>query len=108
MTALEEVRKFVKRLTLDEQQQLIEELGRGAEILPGIMRTPGVAGGDACIRSTRIPVWVLEEERRAGASAEAILRSHPGLTAQDLANAWAYSNSHRQEIDLAISENAAA
>ena len=33
---------------------------------PGIEKTPGVCGGDPCIRQTRIPVWLLEQLRRLG------------------------------------------
>ena len=34
----------------------------------GIIKKPGVVGGDACIAGTRIPVWDLVEYRRMGAS----------------------------------------
>lgn len=27
------------------------------DIWPGVEKTPGVVGGDACIRRIRIPVW---------------------------------------------------
>jgi uncharacterized protein (DUF433 family) len=37
-----------------------------SELHPGVERTAGVAGGDACIERTRIPVWVLEGYRRLG------------------------------------------
>lgn len=33
-----------------------------------IQKTPGICGGDACIRKTRIPVWTLVAARRLGAS----------------------------------------
>ncbi|WP_332980235.1 DUF433 domain-containing protein [Microcoleus sp. A003_D6] len=29
-------------------------------------KTPGVCGGDTCMRNTRIPVWVLESFGRLG------------------------------------------
>ena len=31
-----------------------------------IQKTPGVIGGDACIRNTRIAVWMLVEAKRLG------------------------------------------
>ncbi len=34
-----------------------------------------------------------------------ILKSYPTLRAEDLVNAWAYEQSHREEIDLQIAEN---
>jgi len=75
---------------------------------PGIECTPEVAGADACIARTRIPVWLLVDLRRQGASEAEILRSYPGLSAQDLANAWGYARANPGEIDRAIHENEAA
>jgi uncharacterized protein (DUF433 family) len=34
-----------------------------------------------------------------------LLRDYPTLTAQDLANAWAYVRSHLEEIEREIEEN---
>jgi uncharacterized protein (DUF433 family) len=76
----------------------------GREIFPGIWSTPGVVGGDPCIRRTRIPVWGLEEARRLGASEADLLTDYPSLTAEDLANAWAYMAAHPDEIDRQIAE----
>jgi uncharacterized protein (DUF433 family) len=72
---------------------------------PGIKKTPGVCGGDACVANTRIPVWVLEQARRLGMSDADLLLNYPSLRAEDLANAWAYVRSHREEIDEAIRLN---
>jgi len=45
---------------------------------PGIEKTPGVVGGDACIMRTRIPVWALEGYRRLGWTDQQILEIfHP-------------------------------
>lgn len=62
-------------------------------------------GGVPCISRTRIPVWVLEQSRRLGTSEADLLRDYPSLTAQDLANAWAYVRSHRAEIEEQIEVN---
>lgn len=70
--------------------------------VPGIRRTPGVCGGDPCIRSTRIPVWLLVETRQLGASDEEILEDYPTLSRHDLANAWAYYEMHQAAIDRQI------
>jgi uncharacterized protein (DUF433 family) len=72
---------------------------------PGIKKTPGVCGGDACVANTRIPVWVLEQARRLGMSDADLLRNYPTLRAEDLAKAWVYVRSHREEIDEAIRLN---
>jgi len=45
---------------------------------------------------------------RLGTSEADILRSYPSLKAEDLANAWAYVRSHREEINKQIQENEAA
>jgi uncharacterized protein (DUF433 family) len=71
----------------------------------GIEKTSGVCGGDACIRNTRIPVWLLVSYQRQGLSDAKILEAYPALNAVDLANAWIYAQSHLQEITTAILEN---
>jgi len=70
-----------------------------------ISRNPDRQGGDACIRDTRIPVWVLVNYRRLGASDAEVLRNYPRLTAADLEAAWAYAAAHSEEIDRLIREN---
>ena len=70
-----------------------------------IERTPGVCGGEACIGSTRIAVWMLEDARRQGVSEKRLLQDYPGLTAEDLVAAWAYVEEHRGEIEAAIQAN---
>jgi len=37
-----------------------------------------------------------------------LLRLYPGLRAEDLASAWAYVRSHRDEIDRQIRDNESA
>lgn len=76
--------------------------------LPGIEATPSVCGAEPCVVRTRIPVWVLEQARRLGATEEELLRSYPALRAEDLANAWAYVRSHRLEIEGQIRDNESA
>jgi uncharacterized protein (DUF433 family) len=71
----------------------------------GIKKTPDVCGGDACIKNTRIPVWVLVQARDLGVSEIELLQDYPILSADDLANAWAYATAHQEEIDQAIYEN---
>jgi uncharacterized protein (DUF433 family) len=70
-----------------------------------ISKTPGVCGGDACIRKTRHTVWGLVEWRRLGLSDVEILERHPDLTPADLDVAWEYAEQHRGEMEQAIREN---
>ena len=72
---------------------------------PGIDFQRDVCGGAARIIRTRIPVWTLETARRQGMTDAAILAAFPSLTAEDLANAWAYARSHREEMDREIAAN---
>ena len=67
-----------------------------------ITKTPGVCGGDACIRGHRIPVWVLVGYRRLKKSDADLLRDYPSLTPADLEAAWEYTAAHLDEIDRAI------
>ena len=70
-----------------------------------IQKTPGVIGGDACIRNTRIAVWMLVEGRHVGMSDARLLEAHPSLTQADLDIAWDYYARQGAEIDQAIEEN---
>ena len=74
---------------------------------PGIENHPEVCGGESCIVRTRIPVWLLEQARRLGASEARLLADYPTLTAQDLVNSWNYARANRAEIDEAIAANEA-
>jgi type III restriction enzyme len=72
-----------------------------------IEKTPGVCGGRACIRNTRITVWGLVNSRRLGAADEQILENIVGLTPEDLHAAWDYYREHAAEIDEDIRTNEA-
>jgi uncharacterized protein (DUF433 family) len=72
-----------------------------------IQKSPGVCGGRACVRNTRITVWGLVNSRRQGLSAEQILQNIVGLTQEDLLAAMDYYQDHRTEIDEDIRVNEA-
>lgn len=109
MSKIDEAEKLLGAMTAGEKAQLLQRVARDlGDAFPGIDDTPGTCGGSACIARTRIPVWLLEQARRLGAGEADLLRSYPTLRAEDLANAWAYVRSHRDEIDRAIRENEAA
>ena len=108
MTPPREIEELLASLSRAEKAQLLQwivhDLG---DAFPGIESNPLVSGGEACIVRTRIPVWVLVRARNLGMSEADILRSYPTLRAQDLANAWAFYRSHRDEIDGQIRDNEA-
>src|SRR5262249_47917500 len=104
-----EIEQFLSRLTRGEKAEVLQWVARDlGDAFPGIESNPDVSGGEACIVRTRIPVWVLVQARRLGTSEADLLRSYPMLRAEDLANAWAYSLLHREEIERQIEENEAA
>ena len=106
---LDELRTHILALTPAEKAEavhlLVQSLGN---VWPGIEKTPGVVGGDACIVGTRIPVWDLVQYRRIGASDAKILEAYPQLTATHLAHAWVCAEAHTDEIAQAIQQNEAA
>ncbi|NER97047.1 MAG: DUF433 domain-containing protein [Symploca sp. SIO1B1] len=80
---------------------LTQTLKKGS---PGITKTPGVCGGDACITNTRIPVWLLVSLSRQGSNDAELLKFYPHLSAADLVNVWAYAEAHPEEIETALRE----
>jgi uncharacterized protein (DUF433 family) len=104
-----QVERLLGELSRGEKAQLLQWVARDlGDAHPGIESEPSICGGSATIVRTRIPVWVLEQARRLGMSEAELLRSYPSLRAEDLANAWAYVRSHRDEIEREIAENEAA
>lgn len=106
MKNIEKFENIIEKMTRAEKaailQWIVQDLG---DAFPGIENTPGICGGEPRVVRTRIPVWLLEQARRLGASDAVLLQSYPTLRAEDLANAWAYVRSHRAEIERQIKEN---
>lgn len=96
----------ISRLSRAEKAELLQRLAQEVgNTWAGIEKTAGVSGGEACIVRTRIPVWTLDNYRRLGWTEVAILENYPSLRAADLVNAWAYADSHGDEIEQAIRSN---
>jgi uncharacterized protein (DUF433 family) len=109
MSLVQEAERLLSGMTRAEKVQLLQSVVRDlGEAFPGIESRPDICGGEPCIVRTRIPVWVLEQARRLGASEADLLRAYPTLRAEDLVNAWAYVRANRDEIDRQIRENEAA
>ena len=106
---MQTVEELLSTMTRAEKAQLLQWIVRDlGNAFPGIESTPGICGGEPRIVRTRIPVWVLVQFRKLGASEADLLRSYPTLRAEDLTNAWAYHRSHRREIEQQIIENETA
>lgn len=103
---IKELEAQLLALSTSEKVEVIQILTQSlANTWQGISKTPGVCGGDACIRDTRIPVWVLVNFRRSGIKEAELLENYPTLTGADLANAWVYAEAFPEEIEIAIREN---
>src|SRR3954467_3255817 len=64
-----------------------------------IEKTPGVCGGDARVRNTRIPVWLLVVARKWGRTEDGLLEDYPTLTAADLDAVWDYYRENPLEVE---------
>jgi uncharacterized protein (DUF433 family) len=103
---LQELQPQLLALSSVQKAQAIQFLLQNLSFsIQGIEKTSGVCGGEACIRSTRIPVWLLVSYQQQGTSDAKILDAYPSLTAIDLANAWMYAEAHPEEIEIAIRKN---
>jgi uncharacterized protein (DUF433 family) len=59
-----------------------------------VVSDPEVMGGALVIRGTRIPVRLVAEMRRQGASVEEILEGYPSLTRDRIESAELYAQAH--------------
>lgn len=95
----------IAALPPDEKARILQMVARDLGGVGGIETDPDVCGGEARIVRTRIPVWTLQRLRELGVSEGGILDSYPTLRAEDLVNAWAYVQSHREEIAAQIRDH---
>jgi uncharacterized protein (DUF433 family) len=109
MTTLQRAEEIISTMTPAEKAQVLQWVARDfSGAFPGIESIPDVAGGTPCIVRTRIPVWVLVQARKLGASEADLLQMYPALRAEDLVNVWAYYRLHRDEVERQIIENETA
>jgi len=109
MSILQEIEQLLSRTTRAEKAQVLQWVVRDlGDAFPGIDSVPNVCGGEPCIVRTRIPVWLLVQARRLGASEADLLRSYPSIRSEDLTNAWAYFRLHSEQIEQQIMQNEAA
>lgn len=109
MIERDQLEQIISDLSSSEKAQvlrwIVHDLG---DAFPGIDSDSRVCGGDPCIVRTRIPVWLLVQMRRLGASEADLLLNYPALRAEDLTNAWAYARAHRDEVETLIATHEAA
>lgn len=106
VNVIQEAERLLTTMTHAEKAQILQWIVRDlGDAFPGVDDNPDVCGGEPCIVRTRIPVWVLVQSRRLGMSEADLLHAYPTLRAEDLANAWAYFRTHRDDIERQIREN---
>jgi uncharacterized protein (DUF433 family) len=108
-SSLESIEMALSGLTTGEKAQLLQRVAQAlGGAAPGIDIESSVCGGDACIARTRIPVWLLVQARRLGASEASLLEAYPSLRAEDLVNAWTYARLHAADIEQQVRAHEAA
>jgi uncharacterized protein (DUF433 family) len=106
---IHDVERQIEQLSRDEKALVFQWLALAlVQSWPGVEKTPGVQGGDACVVRTGIPVWMLESYRRLGWDDVRILTNFPTLRHADLVYAWLYVEANQAEIEEAIREQEAA
>lgn len=67
-----------------------------------ISSDPAICHGQVCIKGTRIPVFIVLENLAAGEALDAILKSYPSLTVEDVRASLAYAAELSQDhfVDL--------
>lgn len=103
MSNLDKLQSIIPTLTEGEKAFAFQMLAMDLwASFPGIDKQPDVLGGSAHISRTRIPVWLLVQARSQGVSESELLQAYPTLTAQDLVNAWRYTERYPEEIQKDI------
>jgi len=75
--------QVVSAVTYLEKAQQSDCIVRGrGNAFPGIETSPGICGGEPCIAHTRIPVWILVQFKKFGASESDLLVSYPTFKRQ--------------------------
>ena len=74
MSPLRDVETLLSKLSRAEKAQVLQWVVRDlGDAFPGIETNVEVCGGEPCIVRTRVPVWLLVQARRLGASEAQLL-----------------------------------
>ncbi len=88
-----------------EESMMSTTTGDTEFIIYRITKTAGVCGGEACIRGTRIAVWMLLESKDRGCTDEQFLDNYPHISREDLEAAWQYALQNEDELRQQIQNN---
>ena len=96
MTGLKQIKLFI---ALDYFYDTI--LLGGDKMIKRISADPKICGGYACIKGTRVPVYVILDFLAAGDSIEKILTEYPQLSRDDVLAAIEYASLlAKEELEL--------
>jgi len=70
--------------------------------LDRITQTPGIMGGKACIRGTRVTVGMLVGQISAGHSVEELMADYPYLKREDVQQALLYAAWRAEEREVVL------
>jgi uncharacterized protein (DUF433 family) len=88
MSTLRDVETLLSKLSRAEKAQVLQWVVRDlGDAFPGIETNGEVCGGEPCIVRTRVPIWLLVQARRLGASEAQLLVGHDVVTSLESGNA---------------------
>ena len=90
------------RLRVLQGEDILSSMGSISETYRYIVKTPGVRGGKAHVRETRIGVHDVVGLLQNGETVESVTRCFPGLTRAQVYECLAYYEDHIAEIDHLI------
>jgi uncharacterized protein (DUF433 family) len=67
-------------------------------MLKRIVSDPKICGGFACIKGTRVPVYVILDFLAGGNSIDEVLKEFPQLTKEDILEAIEYFSSRNHKL----------
>jgi uncharacterized protein (DUF433 family) len=71
-------------------------------LLDRITVDPAICHGQACIKGTRIPAWLVMQFIVNGDTVERVLAAYPGITREDVQACLAYAAELARERDIPV------
>ena len=71
---------------------------------PHIVRVKRPAGEEAVVKGTRLAVWFIVRQLRAGDTPEKLVAGYPNLSLASVHSAMSYYYDHKAEVDAIIND----
>lgn len=84
--------------TFDHSPDLDADIEELQEEYPAIVNDPDLWGGDATVRGTRIPVFMIEDLYRESCNLGEIIECYPRLTPADVLDALSYARQYSDRV----------